>query len=167
MNINIHSGGSVVQKTITPDNSILVPKGHPIPFVILEDLSSEETVKGDQIEIEVAKDVLVSRMLVFKKGSKGALTVKSVKPARNLGKGGYIIFTRGYLRDTTGTLREISFRKKYSGKRCQWAAVIGHAMIWNPIGWIVAIKEGEPIYIESGAEGVAKKRKEFKIKPTL
>ena len=37
----------------------------------------------------------------------------------------------------------------------------------NPIGWIVAIKEGEPIYIESGAEGVAKNRKEFKIKPTL
>ena len=142
-------------------------KERMIPFVILEDLSSEETVKGDQIEIEVAKDVLVSRMLVFKKGSKGALTVKSVKPARNLGKGGYIIFTRGYLRDTTGTLREISFRKKYSGKRCQWAAVIGHAMIWNPIGWIVAIKEGEPIYIESGAEGVAKNRKEFKIKPTL
>ena len=64
-------------------------------------------------------------------------------------------------------MREISFRKKYSGKRCQWAAVIGHAMIWNPIGWIVAIKEGEPIYIESGAEGVAKNRKEFKIKPTL
>ena len=44
---------------------------------------------------------------------------------------------------------------------------IQQIILMNPIGWIVAIKEGEPIYIESGAEGVAKNRKEFKIKPTL
>ena len=74
-----------------------------------------------------------------------------------------IIFRNGYINDTTGILREITFKKKYSGKRCQWAGIIGHAMIWNPVGWIVGLKEGEPLSIKSGTEGVATLKYGFQI----
>lgn len=142
---------------------ISVPADYPIPFVITEEVSSEDTSSGQQVEIRVDKDIYVNNVLVFKKGANGTLLIKSVKPARNLGKGGYIIFTKGYVKDTTGTLREISFRKKYSGKRCQWAGIIGHAMIWNPVGWVVGLKEGEPISIPAGTEGVATLKNGFQI----
>ena len=152
-----------VQSQQYTGNLISVPQDYPIPFIITENCSSEEVNPGEQIEIQIAKDIYISGVLVFKKGGKGSLIVKSVKPARNLGKGGYIIFRNGYINDTTGILREITFKKKYSGKRCQWAGIIGHAMIWNPVGWIVGLKEGEPLSIKSGTEGVATLKYGFQI----
>lgn len=151
------------QNQPSTNNFVSVPQDYPIPFIITENCSSEEVNPGEQIEIQIAKDIYISGVLVFKKGGKGSLIVKSVKPARNLGKGGYIIFRNGYINDTTGILREITFKKKYSGKRCQWAGIIGHAMIWNPVGWIVGLKEGEPLSIKSGTEGVATLKYGFQI----
>ena len=160
-----HSYAAKPQKQNQPstNNFVSVPQDYPIPFIITENCSSEEVNPGEQIEIQIAKDIYISGVLVFKKGGKGSLIVKSVRPARNLGKGGYIIFRNGYINDANGTLREITFRKKYSGKRCQWAGIIGHAMIWNPVGWIVGLKEGEPLSIKSGTEGVATLKYGFQI----
>lgn len=146
------------------DNSILVQKDVPIPFVITEDLDSGNLEKGEQVSIRVLKDVIVDNMVIFKKDTKGYLTVRSAKRDRNLGKAGYIKFKAGYVKDVTGTSREISFKKKYTGKNCKWAAAIGYAMIWNPIGWIVAWKNGDPLYIKAGEEGIAKNKDEFRVR---
>lgn len=148
----------------TNDALFWVPEEYPIPIIVDEDLSSEELQNGQRVKIFVAKDIYISNVLVFKKGAKGVLLVKSVRPARNLGKGGYIIFQKGYITDASGMLRVITLKQKITGKRCVWAGIISHAMIWNPIGWIFAIKEGEPAYINSGDEFTAFVSEDFQFK---
>ncbi len=164
INININPKTGNITSMQVVDNSILVQKDVPIPFVITEDLDSDNLEKGEQVSIRVLKDVIVDNMVIFKKDTKGYLTVRSAKRDRNLGKAGYIKFKAGYVKDVTGTSREISFKKKYTGKNCKWAAAIGYAMIWNPIGWIVAWKNGDPLYIKAGEEGIAKNKDEFRVR---
>lgn len=164
INININPKTGNITSMQVVDNSILVQKDVPIPFVITEDLDSGNLEKGEQVSIRVLKDVIVDNMVIFKKDTKGYLTVRSAKRDRNLGKAGYIKFKAGYVKDVTGTSREISFKKKYTGKNCKWAAAIGYAMIWNPIGWIVAWKNGDPLYIKAGEEGIAKNKDEFRVR---
>ena len=83
------------QQNPTSGTWIVVPEGQLIPFAISKDVSSENTRPGKQIDIHITNDVYENGFLTFKKGAKGYLIIKSVKPARNLGKGGYIIFRNG------------------------------------------------------------------------
>ena len=163
INININPKTGNITSMQVVDNSILVQKDVPIPFVITEDLDSGNLEKGEHVSIRVLKDVIVDNMVIFKKDTKGYLTVRSAKRDRNLGKAGYIKFKAGYIPDVTGTSREVTFKQKYTGKNCKWSAAIGYAMIWNPIGWIVALKNGDPLYIKAGEEGIAENKEEFRI----
>ena len=140
-----------------------IPAKQHIPIEFLEDANSNELNPGDKIDIRVTSDIYIGSQLIFKKNTTGFLIVKSVKPSRNLGKGGYIIFKEGYINDVKGMARLVSFKKKIKGKNCRWAKVISHAMIWNPIGWIIAPKEGEPAYIYRGDYGTCKTKRDFTL----
>lgn len=133
----------------------------PIAIEFTENANSNELNVGDRVSIRVASDIFLANQLIFKENAPGFLIVKSVKPSRNLGKGGYIIFNEGYIEDVNGMNRQVTFRKKISGENCKWAKVISHAMIWNPIGWIIAPIEGEPAYINIGDVGTCKTTKNF------
>lgn len=135
----------------------------PIPIEFTENTNSNELNVGDRVSIKVTSDIYLANQLVFNKNATGFLIVKSVKPSRNLGKGGYIIFKEGYIKDVRGMNRQVSFRKKIQGKNCKWAKVISHAMIWNPIGWIIAPKEGDPAYINIGDIATCKTTKNFSL----
>ena len=130
--------------------TVQVPENYPIPVVFKQNVDSETAQNGDTIAISTASDIYINNKLVFSKNASGYAIIKSVRPARNLGKYGFIIIKKGYLADTTGTLRQVKFETKIKGERCQWAGIIGHAMIWNPIGWIVALKEGTPAELKAG-----------------
>lgn len=140
-----------------------VPDNYPIPIVFIKDVDSETSSNGDKIPIRPASDIYINNKLIFSKDASGYAIIKSVRPARNLGKYGYIIIKEGFLPDTTGTLRAVSFGTKIHGERCQWAGIIGHAMIWNPVGWIVGLKEGTPAAIKSGDTATFKNKVMFSL----
>ena len=155
-----------LQPISTNDNNIIykeveVPENYPIPVVFAQDADSESLNNGERVLIRPASDIYINNKLIFSKNSTGYAVIKSVRPARNLGKYGYIIIKEGFLPDITGTLRAVNFSMKIRGERCQWAGIISHAMIWNPIGWIVGLKEGTPAVIKSGDTATCKNKAVF------
>lgn len=166
---NINASNTFLQSTTVNNmqNSVYreveVPDNYPIPIVFIKDVDSETSSNGDRIPIRPASDIYINNKLIFSKDSSGYAVIKSVRPARNLGKYGYIIIKEGFLPDTTGTLRAVNFGTKINGERCQWAGIISHAMIWNPIGWIVGLKEGTPAVIKSGDTATCKNKIIFSL----
>lgn len=166
---NINTSNTFLQSTTVNNmqnavyKEVEVPDNYPIPIVFIKYVDSETSSNGDRIPIRPASDIYIKNKLIFSKDSSGYAVIKSVRPARNLGKYGYIIIKEGFLPDVTGTLRAVSFGTKINGERCQWAGIISHAMIWNPIGWIVGLKEGTPAVIKSGDTATCKNKIIFSL----
>lgn len=128
-------------------NRTIVQAGTGVPFIFAKQVSASKLNVNESIPIKVERNVYTDSTIIFKEGATGCIYAKEVKKARRLGKQGQLYFSEGYVKDTKGIERRIVFDEKYTGKRCKWANIIGSAMIWNPIGWIVMQKKGGDVLI--------------------
>jgi hypothetical protein len=124
---------------------------------LLKKLDSSSTQKGQRVDIEIARDVLINSELVVPKGAKTYGVVTDVSPAGRLGKDGKIALELKGIKALDGTVVPLVFdeKTKQLNESLQWAIGAGLAgfIVFGPVGALGAVfVQGKDAVIPEGAE---------------
>lgn len=136
---------------------VTVSGGQPVLIKLLKKLDSSSTQKGQRVEIEIARDVLIDSQLVIPKGAKTYGVVTDVSPAGRLGKDGKIALELQGIKALDGTVVPLVFdeKTKQLNESLQWAIGAGLAgfIVFGPVGALGAVfVHGKDAIIPEGAE---------------
>nr|QGT49838.1 hypothetical protein Melaina855_2250 [uncultured Candidatus Melainabacteria bacterium] len=123
-----------------------VKAGTPVTVVVKTPHNSKTLTQGSMIEAEIAKDVTVNDILVFKAGDRATLNVTNVKKAGFVGIPGEITITNGEVFDANGTGHYINFTQGITGIEKTWPKVClgcGIFIILAPIALFGFVKGGQ------------------------
>lgn len=132
-------------------------KGQPVRIKLLGKLDSSSTQKGQKIDIEVAKDVVVGSELVIPKGTRGYGTVTEVSPAGRLGRDGKITLELKDVRTLDGTSVPLAFdestQKLNESMQLAIGAGLAGFIVFGPVGALGAFfVQGKDVNIPEGTE---------------
>ncbi|HOB89556.1 MAG TPA: hypothetical protein PK192_08830 [Bacillota bacterium] len=136
---------------------VTVTRGQPVLIKLLKKLDSSSTQKGQRVDIEIARDVLINSELVIPKGAKTYGVVTDVSPAGRLGKDGKIALELQGIKALDGTVVPLAFdeKTKQLNESLQWAIGAGLAgfIVFGPVGALGAVfVHGKDAVIPEGAE---------------
>lgn len=136
---------------------VTVTRGQPVLIRLLKKLDSSSTQKGQRVEIEIARDVLINSQLIVPKGAKTYGIVTDVSPAGRLGKDGKIALELKGVKALDGTVVPLVFDEKTQqlNESLQWAIGAGLAgfIVFGPVGALGAVfVQGKDAVIPEGAE---------------
>jgi hypothetical protein len=136
---------------------VTVKGGQPVMIKLLKKLDSSSTQKGQRVEIEVARDVLIQSQLVIPKGAKTFGVVTDVSPAGRLGRDGKITLELQGIKALDGTVVPLVFDEKTKelNESLQWAIGAGLAgfIVFGPVGALGAVfVQGKDAVIPEGTE---------------
>lgn len=150
--------------TLKTKESVIV-KGQPVRIKLLGRLDSSSAQKGQRIDIEVARDVVVSSELVIPKGTRAHATVSEVSPAGRLGRDGKITLELRDMRTLDGTLVSLAFDESTQRLNESMQLAIGAGLagfiVFGPVGALgaffvpgkdVSIPEGTELYVAVGSD---------------
>jgi len=142
-----------------------LPKGQPVRIKLIGKLDSSVTQKGQKVDIEVARDVVVGNELVIPKGTRGYGVVTEVTPAGRLGRDGKITLELKDVRTLDGTAVPLAFDEgtQQLNESMQLAIGAGLAgfIVFGPVGALgaffvqgkdVNIPDGTELYVAVGAD---------------
>lgn len=136
---------------------VTVKRGEPVLIRLLKKLDSSSTQKGQQVEIEIANNVVIGNQLIIPKGVKTFGTVTEVSPAGRLGRDGKITIELQGVKALDGNVVPLVFdeRTKDLNESMMWAIGAGLAgfIVFPPIGALGAVfVHGKDAEIPAGAE---------------
>ena len=136
---------------------VTVEGGQPVMIRLLNKLDSSSTQKGQRVEIEIARDVLIENHLVVPKGARTFGIVTDVTPAGRLGRDGKITLELQGIKALDGTIVPLVFDEKTKelNESLQWAIGAGLAgfIVFGPVGALGAVfVHGKDAVIPEGAE---------------
>jgi len=105
-----------------------------VPVRFLQNVETSDLELGDAIPLEITQDVYVNGVKLFAQGSGGIAYIDDFKPARCLGRGGYIRLSHGELQDIHGKKHEIAISSSAKGDfkyKSAAGALIGGSMAFN------------------------------------
>lgn len=134
-----------------------LPKGHPVRIKLLGKLDSSSTQRGQRIDIEVAKDVVIASELVIPKGTRGHGVVTEVSPAGRLGRDGKITLELKDVRTLDGTFVPLAFdentQKLNESMQLAIGAGLAGFIVFGPVGALGAFfVQGKDVNIPEGIE---------------
>lgn len=142
---------------------VQLQEGSTVRVRILETLSSASSKVGEQVNMEVAEDVLADGKIVIARGAKAMGTITVAEPSKMMGKKGKIDFTIDYATDVNGKNIRLRSAVKSEGKGSQ-GGVIAAAVIINPLlifikGKDVTVEKEKifPVYVDRDYEVMAVK----------
>ncbi|MEW5867528.1 MAG: hypothetical protein AB1774_11850, partial [Bacillota bacterium] len=132
-------------------------KGQPVRIKLLGKLDSSSTQKGQKIDIEVAKDVVLGSELVIPKGTRGYGVVTDVSPAGRLGRDGKITLELKDVRTLDGTFVPLAFdentQKLNESMQLAIGAGLAGFIVFGPVGALGAFfVQGKDVNIPEGTE---------------
>ena len=95
-----------------------------VPLVLTEQATSKTIEAGDKIEANVAEDVIINNVLVFRKGNRAYFNVSDAKKAGFVGNAGNIYLINGAVYDANGIERGIDYSRKFVGDERTWPKVL-------------------------------------------
>lgn len=134
-----------------------LPRGQPVRIKLLGKLDSSSTQKGQRIDIEVARDVVINSELVIPKGTRGYGVVTDVSPAGRLGRDGKITLELKDVRTLDGTLVPLAFdestQKLNESMQLAIGAGLAGFIVFGPVGALGAFfVQGKDVNIPEGTE---------------
>lgn len=144
---------------------VRIPSGTAVKIRMIEGFSSANAKKGDKIQYEVSRDVIVGTEVVIPKGTRGAATITSVEPAGRLGRDGKVELDFGSIRAIDGTrimlgLSE-SVKKMNESLQLAVGASVAGFVIFGPIGALGGfLVEGKEAILPAGTEMFVSVQKE-------
>lgn len=135
----------------------MLSRGQPVRIKLLGKLDSSVTQKGQKIEIEVARDVVVGSELVIPKGTRGHAIVTEVSPAGRLGRDGKITLELKDVRTLDGVAVPLAFdestQKLNESTQLAIGAGLAGFIVFGPVGALGAIfVQGKDVNIPEGTE---------------
>ncbi|MCR4401225.1 MAG: TrbI/VirB10 family protein [Firmicutes bacterium] len=134
-----------------------LPAGQPVRIRLIGRLDSSVTQKGQKVDIEVARDVVVGNELVIPKGTRGYGMVTDVSPAGRLGKDGKITLELKDVRTLDGVAVPLAFDESTQQLNESMQLAIGAGLagfiVFGPVGALGAFfVQGKDVNIPDGTE---------------
>lgn len=143
----------------------MLPSGQPVRIRLIGKLDSSVTQKGQKVDIEVARDVVVGNELVIPKGTRGHGIVTEVSPAGRLGRDGKITLELKDVRTLDGVAVPLAFDESTQQLNESMQLAIGAGLagfiVFGPVGALgaffvqgkdVSIPDGTEFYVAVGAD---------------
>jgi hypothetical protein len=130
---------------------ITIPSTVAIPVVFKYPVTSDQLRTGDIVPIGLNEDVYIDNILVFKKGTDGALFVDKAKGNGAFGRGGSINISGGKITDVFGNEHTIKVSGNSKGDGSAAGVVLpilSLAILW-PLAFF-AFKKGKDAVIPAG-----------------
>ncbi len=133
---------SVSAKTVTAK----VKAGTTIPISLETEQTSKTVSVGHKLQAIIQEDVVVDKVVVFKKGDKATLNVVQNKKAGFVGIPGEMTISGGNVFDANNESHLIDFTQNYVGKEKTWPKVClacGVFIILAPLALFGFVKGGQ------------------------
>jgi hypothetical protein len=125
---------------------LMMKSGTPVKLRLAETISSAHARKGDRLEFEVVKDVIVRGFTVIRSGSRAQGTVVGVKGRRPLGMGGDVAIELNSVELGTGRSVGLVVRRNFKGRshilRMGMEMAIAGAVYW-PAAPVFLLSRGQ------------------------
>lgn len=134
--------------TSTDPAKVMLKEGTEVNLKLAQALSSKTSVVGDSVELVLDQDLIVDKVLVAKKGSRGLATVSNAKKAGMIGKGGELNIRLEYLK--VGDIKvKIRGAQAKNGDN-KTGATVGLVVAFGLVGFMkhgkqAEVKEGTPV----------------------
>ncbi len=126
--------------------AVQVPANLSVPINVSQKYTSKTVTSGGSVNAQIAEDVYVNNILVFKKGDKAALNILSAKKAGFVGIPGEMVISGGKVFDINGDEHRIDFNQQLTGDEKTWPKVClacGVFIILAPIALFGLVKGGQ------------------------
>lgn len=135
----------------------VLSKGQPVRIRLLGKLDSSVTQKGQKVDIEVARDVVIGSELVIPKGTRGHGIVTEVSPAGRLGRDGKITLELKDVRTLDAVAVPLAFdestQKLNESMQLALGAGLAGFIVFGPVGALGAFfVQGKDVNIPDGTE---------------
>lgn len=135
----------------------VLSKGQPVRIRLLGKLDSSITQKGQKVDIEVARDVVIGSELVIPKGTRGHGIVTEVSPAGRLGRDGKITLELKDVRTLDAVAVPLAFdestQKLNESMQLALGAGLAGFIVFGPVGALGAFfVQGKDVNIPDGTE---------------
>ncbi|MDI7247130.1 MAG: hypothetical protein QME92_06635 [Bacillota bacterium] len=135
----------------------MLSKGQPVRIRLLGKLDSSVTQKGQKVDIEVARDVVIGSELVIPKGTRGHGIVTEVSPAGRLGRDGKITLELKDVRTLDAVAVPLAFdestQKLNESMQLALGAGLAGFIVFGPVGALGAFfVQGKDVNIPDGTE---------------
>jgi hypothetical protein len=108
--------GLFCQELPVSQSVLLMKSGTPVKLRLAETISSAHAHKGDRLEFEVVKDIVIGGFTLVRSGSRAQGTVAGVKGKRFLGMGGHVMIRLDSVELTTGRSIGLVVRRDFKGR---------------------------------------------------
>ncbi len=139
-------------------STLLLKSGTPVELRLAETISSANTHKGERLEFEVVKDVVIAGFTVIRTGTTAIGSVTRVKGKRPLGLGGNVIIKLDSVETTIGQNIGLVARKEFKGRsrtlRMAMKMAVAGALYW-PVAPVFLLSRGRDSTILKGANVTA------------
>ncbi|HHV62497.1 MAG TPA: hypothetical protein GXX51_07670 [Firmicutes bacterium] len=144
-------GGAVQARTV------VVPAGTAMRIKFLSGVNSGTAKKGDKVEFEVVRDVIIGTELIVPRGTRGVATVSSVTPAGKLGRDGKLELEIKEVKAIDGSVLLLGLDEKTSKLNESLQLAVGASVagyiIFGPIGVLGGLFiQGKDADIPAGTE---------------
>jgi|HubBroStandDraft_1064217.scaffolds.fasta_scaffold19744_3 hypothetical protein len=137
---------------------LMMKSGTPVKLRLAETISSAHARKGDRLEFEVVKDVIVRGFTVIRSGSRAQGTVVGVKGRRPLGMGGDVAIELNSVELGTGRSVGLVVRRNFKGRshilRMGMEVAIAGAVYW-PAAPVFLLSRGQDRTVLKGTDVTA------------
>lgn len=116
-----------------------------VPIRLNEKYNSKNVTEGMEIDAQIASDIKIQNILIFKEGDKAKLKIISVKKAKFLGIPGEITVSGGKVYDTKGIEHNFEFNQIITGEEKTYPKVcltISLFFLW-PLALCAFVKGGQ------------------------
>jgi hypothetical protein len=137
---------------------LLIKSGTPVELRLAETISSAHAHKGDRLEFEVVKDVVIRGFTVIRSGSRAKGTVVRVKGKRPLGLGGEVMIELDSVVLSTGQRVALVVRRNFKGRsralRMGLEIAVAGAIYW-PAAPVFLLSRGQDRTVLKGTDVTA------------
>lgn len=132
--------------------SVNVPANTSIFIKPVETVTSKD-MTVDTINGNIASDVIVDGITIFKSGAKATLHIGEIQKARCWGNPGKLVVVNGFAYDVNGQKHKIIITKNYYGEERAWTKTLGVVSIFFlfPLALFGFVHGGQAT-VPSGAE---------------
>jgi hypothetical protein len=150
--------GLFCQGLPTSPSVLLMKSGTPVELRSAETISSAHAHKGDRLEFEVVKDVVIRGFTFIRSGSRAKGTVVEVRGKRPLGIGGKVTFDLDSVELTSGRSVGLVVHKDFKGSshtlRTGLEMAVAGAIFW-PAAPLFLLSRGQDRTVLKGSDVTA------------
>lgn len=135
-----------------------LPDGTPVKLRTGRNLSSADAKTGETVDFEVLEDIIVSDVLVIKRGSVALGTVTQGKPKGRMGKAGKLDITIDSVILVSGekvALRAVKETKGNGRTGAMTGAIVASSILFFPAAPFFLFMKGKDISLPKGTEVTA------------